>query len=383
MYKSSHFPKQKKAVAEKYRKRYQEDTHFRLRANLRNRLRGAIKNKQKIGSAVDELGAPIAHVISYLEALFVPGMSWANHGTVWDIDHIMPLNSFNLENIDDFRKACNYTNLRPLFKKENAAKGDRLPESVIIKNFMTGIKKVLGEGGEGQTISCGGKELELKIIGLQEPAGTTERQNDQTKVFFASELRYNEHIVRSMILNFFGQSIKFDARDAQIVRVLKGESSEFFSNNHLMGASPSATAFGLAIDGQLVAVMTTKYHKDRSCVEISRFASRCGTSVRGGFSRLLSHAISYYKQTKRVPKSIISFCDLRYSSGNSYTKSGFIQVGLTQGWMWTDGWRTYNRLKCRANMDARGLTENEHAKEFGWVRIFDCGQAKYEKALND
>jgi hypothetical protein len=59
---------------------------------------------------------------AYLEAKFKPGMSWDNYGE-WHIDHIIPLNDFELTIREQFLDAVHYTNLQPLWKAENLSKG--------------------------------------------------------------------------------------------------------------------------------------------------------------------------------------------------------------------------------------------------------------------
>jgi len=59
---------------------------------------------------------------SYIEGMFKDGMSWSNHGE-WHIDHIVPVSWFVKNHQDPY--VCNhYTNLQPLWKHENLAKGD-------------------------------------------------------------------------------------------------------------------------------------------------------------------------------------------------------------------------------------------------------------------
>ena len=104
--------------------RYKTDTNFRLACNLRRRLKHAIEGNYKVGSAVRDLGCSIENLKCHLENQFQPGMSWENQGQ-WHIDHIVPLSKFDLTNKEQLLKACHYTNLQPLWAKDNIAKGNR------------------------------------------------------------------------------------------------------------------------------------------------------------------------------------------------------------------------------------------------------------------
>jgi hypothetical protein len=94
--------------------------------NLRSRLGHAIKNSQKAGSAVKDLGCSIEELKKHLESQFEPWMNWDNYGKyqkdklTWNIDHKRPLNSFDLSNREEFLVACSYTNLQPMLAHENS-----------------------------------------------------------------------------------------------------------------------------------------------------------------------------------------------------------------------------------------------------------------------
>jgi len=60
---------------------------------------------------------------AHIESQFQEGMSWKNHSHQgWHIDHIRPISSFNLE---ELHLANHYTNLQPLWAKDNLEKGDK------------------------------------------------------------------------------------------------------------------------------------------------------------------------------------------------------------------------------------------------------------------
>ena len=56
-------------------------------------------------------------------------MSWNNYGIHgWHIDHIIPMDSFNLKIEKGQKLAFHYTNLQPLWAKDNIRKSNRLYE---------------------------------------------------------------------------------------------------------------------------------------------------------------------------------------------------------------------------------------------------------------
>lgn len=99
------------------------DPLAKLRKTLRVRLYSALTKNQKAGSAVRDLGCTIEELKNYLEGKFKEGMNWDNHGE-WHIDHIKPLSKFDLSIPEQFKEACHYTNLQPLWAKDNLSKGD-------------------------------------------------------------------------------------------------------------------------------------------------------------------------------------------------------------------------------------------------------------------
>jgi hypothetical protein len=103
--------------------KYNADLNFKLKETLRTRLAKAIQRDTKTGSAVKDLGCSIAELKSYLETKWQTGMNWENYGK-WHIDHIKPLSMFDLTDAEQFKQACHYTNLQPLWAEDNIRKSD-------------------------------------------------------------------------------------------------------------------------------------------------------------------------------------------------------------------------------------------------------------------
>lgn len=119
------------AISQKHeyvKKKIKSDTNFRIARSLRNRTSKAIKTHQKSGSAVKDLGCSIEELKRYLESKFYNNMTWKNYGFgygKWQIDHIMPLHKFDLSDREEFLKACNFSNLQPLWYEDHILKTNR------------------------------------------------------------------------------------------------------------------------------------------------------------------------------------------------------------------------------------------------------------------
>jgi len=127
--------KQREMYQENYKLNRNKQTNHRRKTNinfkiscyLRSRLNKAIKGNYKSGSAVRDLGCSISELKTHLESKFQEGMSWSNWSrTGWHIDHIIPLDSINLQNREEFLKAIHYTNLQPLWAEENIIKNNKI-----------------------------------------------------------------------------------------------------------------------------------------------------------------------------------------------------------------------------------------------------------------
>jgi hypothetical protein len=99
----------------------ENDVMFRLCGNLRARICNIIKNKTS--KTLDSIGLDIEEFKKFIESKFQDGMCWENYGE-WHVDHIIPLS--NGKNIEEILKLNHYTNLQPLWAKENLTKSNKI-----------------------------------------------------------------------------------------------------------------------------------------------------------------------------------------------------------------------------------------------------------------
>ena len=118
---------QKQAKAE-YNKvwkkaRYKNNNNYKIRCIISSAVRRSLKGMKKGDSIKNILGYTIEELKEHLEHQFEDWMNWDNLGLTankeketWQIDHIIPVNTFNIKEIGDeeFRKCWALDNLRPL-----------------------------------------------------------------------------------------------------------------------------------------------------------------------------------------------------------------------------------------------------------------------------
>tara|TARA_R100000656_G_scaffold104176_1_gene76078 strand:- start:108874 stop:110706 length:1833 start_codon:yes stop_codon:yes gene_type:complete len=187
--------------------------------------------------------------------------------------------------------------------------------------------------------------------------------------FLSDELTYKPEICRSILMNHLGKSTaRHFARKLEFAEL----SPSFFDTNHLMGRG-RGSSFGLFHQGQPVAGMQLKWKsKEDQLLEVARFSPAMGTSVVGGFSRLLTHGV---REAFPSAKSVLTFIDLRYGDGSYLSKQGWVKKSKDPpepSFSWVKG-----ELERYARTKFRGKT----GYDFGYDRLYDCGQAKWVKAL--
>jgi hypothetical protein len=98
-----------------------------LKERMRRRLRRALKRADAypVQSSRELCGCTPQELMLHLQSQFKEGMHWNNYGK-WHIDHIRPCASFDLTDPEQQRQCFHYSNLQPLWARENIQKGARL-----------------------------------------------------------------------------------------------------------------------------------------------------------------------------------------------------------------------------------------------------------------
>lgn len=86
-------------------------------------LRGGYEGARKADVTINLLGCSFGELKRHIERQFTKGMTWDQcfNGEI-HLDHILPCSSFDLTDPDQQRACFHFTNLRPLWAKDNIRK---------------------------------------------------------------------------------------------------------------------------------------------------------------------------------------------------------------------------------------------------------------------
>jgi len=125
----------RKTSREYVKNRYKKDINYKIASLVRNRIKNALIKNYKSLSSLNLLGCSISFLKRYIEEKFQPGMAWDNYNLYgWHIDHIIPCVKFDLTKEEEQKKCFHYTNLQPLWAKDNWGKGSIFEGNRIYKN---------------------------------------------------------------------------------------------------------------------------------------------------------------------------------------------------------------------------------------------------------
>jgi len=108
------------------------DPTYKLHHNLRAGLCRCLRGKAKKSYTLEYIDLDAEQVWEHLESKFMDGMTRENYGK-WHVDHIRPLCSFDFDQFEQgseeyenlIHEAWHYTNLQPLWAKDNLSKSGK------------------------------------------------------------------------------------------------------------------------------------------------------------------------------------------------------------------------------------------------------------------
>ena len=127
-YKKQYFQQNKNKINESYKQnvksRRDSDLNYKLACNLRSRTNKAFKsqNVRKVNKTFDLLGCSHSFFRRWIIHQLYGSMMVENYVSIWQIDHCLPIASFNLLDEIDMKKCFNWVNLRPMYSTENNSK---------------------------------------------------------------------------------------------------------------------------------------------------------------------------------------------------------------------------------------------------------------------
>ncbi len=207
---------------------------------------------------------------------------------------------------------------------------------------------------------------------------------------FEDEWNNKKDICKSIILgNLNLITNKIAARKCQVSEITNKEIKLFLNNNHLQGHVNGKINIVLKYNNEIIAAITfgiPRYNKNVDW-ELLRLVTKTNVHLIGGINKLWSYFLKTYS-----PKSVVSYCDKRWFTGDIYQKLNFIKIknGLPTYW-YTDYENRFHRSKftkknCISKIlqeknniftseELVKLTENIITKDILLLdKIWDCGQ---------
>lgn len=199
---------------------------------------------------------------------------------------------------------------------------------------------------------------------------------------FEDEWKFNKDLVIStlkLILGIFDNVLC--VKKCKIKEVGVKTAINFCEENHLQGYnSKSVLNLGIFYNKSLISIMTFSKlfinnisDNDYNVWELDRFCSKKDYFVVDAASKLLKFFEKNYKVS-----SLISYVDRRWYSGNLYNKLGFTFSYNTKPNYWY-----FKGIKREMPAEFGHISENYFIKSNGWNKIWDCGNLKFNKIVED
>ena len=124
--------------------------YFKLACYSISRINTASKsqNFRTTNKPFDLLGCSHSFFKSWIVHQLYGSMGLENYGSLWQIDHCLPIASFNLVDENDMKKCFDWNNLRPMYSNENNLKKAKIDSRLYLMQEIRACQFLdLNEGG--------------------------------------------------------------------------------------------------------------------------------------------------------------------------------------------------------------------------------------------
>lgn len=201
---------------------------------------------------------------------------------------------------------------------------------------------------------------------------------------YEDEWREHRKAVEHIIRYAMGMSDPVFARKCSVDWISSQEAKAWLSDHHVQGGVDSKHNVTLTHDGAVIAVaqfsrpVARRKRSSAGVYELARFAS--SKRVVGGLSKVIA---AFRKQFK--PRAIVTYCDHRYFSGDSYLAVGFVarDTRVDYEYLLKDK-RFHKSVFQKQNIRKHfgedfmpGATESEMTKAIGARKLWNAGRTTY------
>ena len=158
-----YLPTKKRKISE----RRLADENFRLAEVIRSKVHKLLRGLPT--SYRELLGMDLDVFKAWLAFQFEADMTWDNYGTVWQIDHVLPMSRFNLADPRNRHICFGWTNLQPLKVSDNRQKSNTIFVHHFFNSFISAHRFIQRHGlarSEYQRLRESVAWLRAKVSGM-------------------------------------------------------------------------------------------------------------------------------------------------------------------------------------------------------------------------
>ena len=120
----------KEKINAKFRERYNNEPEFKLKKNVQRRIQYCLHGEKK-DRTMNYLGTTLDKFKEWLQFNFDDNMTFENYGLYWHMDHVIPVDTFDMTKDEDVYICFNWRNISPMKGPENISKHNKIIKSQI------------------------------------------------------------------------------------------------------------------------------------------------------------------------------------------------------------------------------------------------------------